>query len=314
MNLIIGNVNCSKKFGNVGQPACAVKLDHLVGFILTFDGFEIPNAKLGTFDDAIDYLQKASVASGRDRIFYIPKVFGNEDNTPEPDVKKSGYGFLVKTDEMPHEFTIEHEDLGIEFHKRLRRFRNRKDLRVYWIDTTFIGGQQTTTGLKGFECSFMAKQVKVGIKGGDYTLYKSTLQIQDPTALTDKLSTILLPEDFDLSVELGAILDVDVTATGGVLSATTQAKTSISKTDLYALYSTELANPLAWVCTNSSGVIVPASAVVKDDSAKGWVLTLPAGVYTISLANPTVLVGLGVGSFKSGGYESNVANATVTAV
>ena len=80
------------------------------------------------------------------------------------------------------------------------------------------------------------------------------------------------------------------------------------------MYSTELADPLAWVCTNASGAIVPATAVVKDDSAKGWVLTLPAGVYTISLANPTDLVGLGVGSFKSGGYESNVANATVTAV
>jgi hypothetical protein len=311
--MIIGNVNCANKFGNVGQPACAVKLDHLVGFIMTFDGFEIPNASLDSFDNALAYLQNASVASGNDRVFYIPKVFGNEDNTPEPEVKKSGYGFLVKTDEMPHEFTIEHEDLGIEFHKRLRKFRNRKDLRVYWIDTTFIGGQQTSTGLKGFECSFMAKQVKVGIKGGDYTMYKSTLQIQDPTALTDKLATILLPEDFDLSVELGGILDVDVTATGGVLSASVKAKTSISKTDLYGLYADDMDVAGAFVCTNASGTIVAPSAVVKDDANKAWVLTLPVGVYSIKLASPSVLVALGVGSLTSGGYESNSATATVTA-
>lgn len=309
--MIIGNVNCANKFGNVGRPACAVKLDRLVGFIMTFDGFEIPNASLDSFDNALAYLQNASVASGRDRIFYIPKVFGNEDNTPEPEVKKSGYGFLVKTDEMPHEFTIEHEDLGIEFHKRLRKFRNRKDLRVYWIDTTFIGGQQTSTGLKGFKCSFIAKQVKV--EGGDYTMYKSTLQIQDPTALTDKLATILLPEDFDLSVELGGILDVDVTATGGALSASVKAKTSISKTDLYNLYADEMAVVSAFVCTNEYGTIVAPSAVVKDDANKAWVLTLPVGVYSIKLASPSALVALGVGSLTSGGYESNSATATVTA-
>jgi hypothetical protein len=144
-------------------------------------------------------------------------------------------------------------------------------------------------------------------------MYKSTLQIQDPTALTDKLATILLPEDFDLSVELGGILDVDVTATGGVLSASVKAKTSISKTDLYGLYADDMDVAGAFVCTNASGTIVAPSAVVKDDANKAWVLTLPVGVYSIKLASPSVLVALGVGSLTSGGYESNSATATVTA-
>ena len=47
---IVGDVNCTSKFGNVGEPSCGVKIDHLVGFILTYGNFEIPNASLTDFD------------------------------------------------------------------------------------------------------------------------------------------------------------------------------------------------------------------------------------------------------------------------
>ena len=312
--MIIGEVNCSSKKGNVGRPACAVKLDHLVGLVLTFDGFEIPNAKLGSFADMLEYLQEATLASGKDRVFYIPKIFGNEDTTPDPEVKQSGYGFTVKIDEKPHQFNIELEDLGIKFYQNLRKFKDRKDMRMYWIDTTFIGGQQTSTGLKGFECTFMPKQVKVGIKGGDYTMYKAELQLEDTMALSDKLSTVLFPENFDLSVEMGGILDVELTATGGLGIATVKAKTWISRTPLYNLYADALAVAGAWVVRDAStNAIVTPTGVAKDTVNEGWAISLSAGTYNITLASPSALEALNVGSLTSGGYESNIVTATVTA-
>ena len=102
---------------------------------------------------------------GKDETVISPKLF--HDNIGKTitaaDIKKSGYGFNIKQDEKSHEFTIEFENKGIKFHKNLRKFRERKDMRVFWIDTQFIGGLRTSTGLRGFECTFMANQVKVGV-------------------------------------------------------------------------------------------------------------------------------------------------------
>jgi len=310
---IVGDVSCTSKFGNVGEPSCGIKIDHLVGFILTYGNFEIPNASLTDFDTTLAYLQASTLANGNGRTFYIPKIFGNEDSTPAADIKKSGYGFNIKQDEKSHEFTIEFENKGIKFHKNLRKFRERKDMRVLWIDTQFIGGLRTSTGLRGFECTFMANQVKVGVLGGDPTKYTGNLQLEDPSALEDKLSTILFPEDFDLSEEMGGILDVELFGTGGAGTATIGARTEISRTDLYADYSTLLADTDAWkAIVKSTGATATITTVTKDDANKKWILGLAAGTYLISMASPAELAALTIGSLTAGGFESETIEVVVT--
>jgi hypothetical protein len=82
---------------------------------------------------------------------------------------------------------------------------------------------------------------------------------------------------------------------------------------LYNLYADALAVAGAWVVRDAStNAIVTPTGVAKDTVNEGWAISLSAGTYNITLASPSALEALHVGSLTSGGYESNIVTATVT--
>ena len=292
-------------YGNTGQPSANVSLDKLVGLILTTDGYEIPLASLATWEDALAYLQDSTLAPNKkDRAFPVMFVEGLTDNTPEANKVMSGYGNIKKIVENPFQASAEMENLGIEWFKNLRKFKDMKNLRGYWVDTTFIGGELTSTGLKGFECSFMVGNPKIGNGKDSTTDYAAAIEFRNPTALTDDINVIVYPKGVNIKNELFGCLDVELSSpTLNVVKAVEK----ISKVDMYDNYADELAVVGAWVATDSlTGRAIAISGVAKNTTYKGWTITHAAatGDTIITLASPDVLAGLNVGSATAGGYEA----------
>lgn len=296
---------CNTKAGNTGQPSCDTKIQKLTMLILAYDGFKIPASELTSFEDALAYLQSATIAAlPKNRIYPIKTVEGLTDNTEAAEVIKSGYGNPQYSNEKPHSFEIDTENLGIGYYKNLRKFKGQKNLRAFWVDTTFIGGQKNAAGdLVPFECTFDAKQTKVGDGGGAITKNMVDFSLKRSTALSDDIETIVFDEDYDLANDLFGILDVELSSpAAGVVVA----KTMISKENLYDSYADALAVVGAWKAIDAiSGAALTVSAVTKNTTYKGWNITFTGGtVADIALANPAALAALNVGSSTAGGYET----------
>lgn len=246
-------------------------------------------------------------ANPLERLYPLSIIEGFTNNTAAPEKKNSGYGNTQYTAEQPHQFELELENVGIEYFKRLRRWNGRKDLRVYWIDTEFIGGHQTSTGFAPIEASLFVKQVMPG-NIADYTKYMADLELKNPKSLTDLLDTIAIPEGYDLESEVNGITDVTLAGTGGVLSATVTGLMSISKEDFVTKFAAEMVN-----AEQSPFLIDGVDAGINTIVNGVVLLDTTAGTHTIKLRAPATLASYGIGSSTAGGYESNEITVTVTA-
>ena len=306
MATIIGVPQCSTKWGNTGQPACDIKIDHLKHLLIHFDGFEVPDAEIDSWNATLEALQEATLNPLATRLFPVKNVYGVEDATEAPAKMTSGYGKTAQVIEKPHQLNIELENIGIEFFKRLRKFNNNKKLRVFWVDSTFIGGQKTSTGWTGFQCDWHLNQVKPG-NVADYTKYVLQLEISDPKSLTDNLAAVVFPEGFDLDVELSGITDVTLSATAGTGTIAVSGITSIAKEDFISMYATELAASSS-NCFLLNGVpTTPANVTNGVANFSG----VDPGATIVKLTTPALLAAKGVGSSTAGGFESNEVTVTV---
>lgn len=307
MSIVNYPLSCARGLGNTGQPSCAISIEKLEGLLMTTDGFKIQAASLTSFDTAFAYLQTATLAADPlQRIYPLHTIEGLTNNTAAPEKKLSGYGNTQSVTEQPQQFELEIENNGIEYYKKLRTWNKRKDVRVYWIDKTFIGGYLDSNGdLLPMEASVFFKQVMPG-NVSDITKYMCELELKSPTALTDDLSAIAIPEGFKVKNEIHGLRDVTLAGTGGVLSAAVTAVMSISKENITSKFGSEFSNENIFIVDGDER---SADSVTNDVI----LFTLTAGTHKIKLGPPNLLAGAGVGSLTSGGYESNEITVTVTA-
>ena len=299
-------LNCNTGVGNTGLPSCTINLEQLTGLLLTFDGFKIPAASLTDFDTMFAYLQTATLnADPLMRIYPLNIIEGLTDNTAAPEKKMSGYGNTKGVAEQTHQFEVELESHGIHFYKNLRKWNGRKNVRAYWVDKGFIGGYKDSNGdLQPMELDIFFKQVKPG-NVADITKYMCEVELKDEKALTDNLDGMAIPEGFKVKNEIFGLTDVELSGTGGVLSATVRGVMAISKEDFISKFAIEL---------NDGNFLVDGAPVSPTSISNGVALfTLTAGTHKIKLASPSALAVDNIGSPTSGGYESNEITVTVKA-
>lgn len=311
---ILNNPNCEEQKGNVGVPSCAIGITYPIGFIITEDSFKLTVANMVDWNTTLGVLSSACLAAVGSRIYPIFNVIGLTDNTPAPEAKTSGYGVITKHVEKPHSFELDTRDLGGKYFAELRKFKNRKDLRVYWIDASgFIGGEENSDGeLLGFKCTFQPKQIKVG-NVADITKYMVQLDITDPTALTDKLSAIQYDDSVNLETELNGILNVELVNVGTPAPGEVNVSvvSSISRINLFDEYSTLLADVDAWDVVRDDGYLDALISAVVNPATKTITLSLDGGAppigqsFVISLATPAELAALGIGGNGTSGFESD---------
>ena len=300
-------LNCNTGVGNTGLPNYTINLEQLTGLLLTFDGFKIPAASLTDFYTMFAYLQEATLNTDPlMRIYPLNIIEGLTDNTAAPEKKMSGYGNTKGVTEQTHQFEVELESHGIHFYKNLRKWNGRKNVRAYWVDKGFIGGYKDSNGdLQPMELDIFFKQVKPG-NVADITKYMCEVELKDEKALTDNLDGMAIPNGFKVKNEIFGLTDVELSGTGGVLSATVTGVLSISKEDFVRKFYGELFANGPWVVDGVSK---------NPDSIINWnvLFTLTAGTHKIKLASPIILAENGIGSNTSGGYESNEITVTVRA-
>ena len=300
-------LNCNTGVGNTGLPSCTINLEQLTGLLLTFDGFKIPAANLTDFDTMFAYLQAATLnADPLMRIYPLNIIEGLTDNTVAPEKKMSGYGNTKGIIEQTHQFEVELESHGIHFYKNLRKWNGKKNVRAYWVDKGFIGGYKDSNGdLQPMELDIFFKQVKPG-NVADITKYMCEVELKDEKALTDNLDGMAIPKGFKVKNEIFGLTDVELSGTGGVLSATVTGVMAISKEDFISKFAIEL---------SAGNFLVDGVTGTPTSISNGVALfTLTAGTHKIKLGSPTVLATDGIGSATSGGYESNEITVTVRAV
>lgn len=299
-------LNCNTGVGNTGLPSCTINLEQLTGLLLTFDGFKIPAASLTDFYTMFAYLQTATLnAFPLMRIYPLNIIEGLTDNTAAPEKKMSGYGNTKGIIEQTHQFEVELESHGIHFYKNLRKWNGRKNVRAYWVDKGFIGGYKDSNGdLQPMELDIFFKQVKPG-NVADITKYMCEVELKDEKALTDNLDGMAIPEGFKVKNEIFGLTDVELSGTGGVLSATVTGVMAISKEDFVSKFANEL---------TAANFLVDGTYVAPTSISNGVALfTLTAGTHKIKLGSPARLEYDNIGSATSGGYESNEITVTVTA-
>lgn len=302
MNNINVPLCAGNRSANTGVPSCGVSIDHLAKLIVCRQGFEIPLASCTDFETELAYLQAATLANNpMVRIFPVT-VKGVTDDTEEPAESMFGFGDTSYYSEKTPKFTIELANNGIEYHKQLRAFNEWKDAAIYWVDTTFIGGNLTSTGFAPLKATVKAMQVKTG-NSQEPTAYTLKVSLKHPKALTDLLETIAIPAGVDLNDDLHGLTDVTLSLLG---TNTVGVTTKISKTNLYDSYADELAVVGAWTLKNNvTGAAVTVTSVTKDEARKGWVLAYTnVNPVTAYLAAPAALAALNVGSATSGGFEA----------
>lgn len=296
---------CNTKVAHTGQASCDFKIQKLVMLVLAYDGFKVPASELTTFADTLAYLQDATIAAlPKNRVYPIKVIEGYTDNTEAAEIIKSPYGNPQYSNEKPHTAEIDTENLGIGYWKNLRKFKGQKNLRAFWVDTTFIGGQKNADGdLVPFECTFDAKQVKVGDGGGTITKNMVDFSLKRSTALSDDLEAVAFDENYDLGNDIYGVLGVELTSPAAWV---VKAKTMVGKEDLYDSYADALKVTGAWKATNATtGAAIAVSAVEKSVANKGWTITLATVTAAdITLADPAALAALNVGSSTAGGYET----------
>lgn len=301
-------LNCNTGVGNTGLPSCTINLEQLTGLLLTFDGFKIPAASLTDFDTMFAYLQAATLnADPLMRIYPLNIIEGLTDNTAAPEKKMSGYGNTKGIIEQTHQFEVELESHGIHFYKNLRKWNGRKNVRAYWVDKGFIGGYKDSNGdLQPMVLDIFFKQVKPG-NVADITKYMCEVELKDEKALTDNLDGMAIPNGFKVKNEIFGLTDVELSGTGGVLSATVTGVMAISKEDFISKFAGNFLD-------TSGNFLVDGTSADPTSISNGVALfTLTAGTHKIKLASPSFLECHGIGSATSGGYESNEITVTVTA-
>ncbi len=305
---IIDRIFQSKKYGNTGQPTGGFPtLDHFTGILLHFDGFEVSDANLASYTLFQATLQNATLAAAESRIFPIMQIQGMTDNTPAVETKTASYGNKVSQVEKPHSFTFELENWGIGWFSEVRRFNERLDARAYFVTPKSVLGEKTDTGFQGFEVLINFEQVKVG-NVADYTKYNVNVEITNPTALSEDLHAVEIPEGTSLRNKLKGITSVSIevfTNTLGKVSV--DAIKNNNRISLYQSYALNMLQEEAWKVTDMTGMPIAFQVTADDVNQKVVINHTYGGNILVSLQSPSVLASLmyPLGSVSQGGFESD---------
>lgn len=301
---------CATNLKNTGFGSCVIDPGKIMGAIRVPKDKVFTQTELDALRATLDAARLA--ASKSNRIFPIHNFRAVTDNSEDTVYQTLGYGAQVPIRDGNYRWTFQYTDGALCLSLGLRSHNFQSTSWLFYDDKNLILGWRkldatgAAYGLAGIPATFHANKWKVndGANVAAYTVYFD----MDPQYLNDYLGFV--QADFAVS-EITGLQNINLVQSGASAAGVIKllAKTGCDGSNLYDLYSTELAAAAAWTAINmSTGAAITISTVAADPNIKGFTITLdntdpdyPAsgtGQVTINLVDPTALDALDVTGFE----------------
>jgi hypothetical protein len=303
---ILNNKNCGADGGNTGFGDCFIDLKNIVGGILVPSSRAYSASETETAATLLAAIQADILAAASaDRVYPLASFEGLTDNTEDPTIQTLGYGGLAVTREGLYNLTFQFVQGGLCLSKSLRKFNSSTRSVLLFDSTGLLIGWKSGTDLKGIPLDMFYQRPFRLNDGTNVTNYATQLVFK-PQYLNDLIGFVEMSIG-DLSA-LKGLQDIVLSEAAGsnlpVLKI--KAKTGCAGTDLYDLFSTELASSSLWTAKNEDGETIAITSVAVDAGLKAWTVTVDSGdpnypvsgPVIISLAAPAVLAAAGIEGYE----------------
>lgn len=311
----LNELQCAESLRNVGTSGCVLEPGLIKGFFIGASDFSFDAAAQQDIQDRLQDLLWADNAA--QRLIMLSDIVDLTDNSGDPVTETFGYGGQTTIRDNFNDWTVRYRDGGLCRHSALRTWSGDSRRLLFWDDKNRLFGSDRNGSLINFPSSVYVPSWKTAT--GSATTVLNVKFNFDPKYINESVGVLQL--DFDPAVALRSLQDLVISVNSfnpntGVVNA--KIVTYCGGTDMYDLYSTQLAVVGAFSATNSeTGAQITVSTVAKQASDKTFNITLSTadadypttgGVIRLKLASPSVLAGLGVE-----GYDSVAASLEVPA-
>lgn len=311
---VINKKTCLESGGNTGYGQCFFDLDVMKGMFIVSQDFALTEDQLASVDTVVAALEAATIAAKSSRAYPLHKWVTPTNNSSDVTLQTFGNGAVRVTSEGKYDFTYQYLDGGMCLNKSLRKFNNSGGWAAYFYDNSGqLVGYKVGNTLKGIPLDLLYIPKMTPADYSNATVYAVRVSF-DPVYLNDKFG-IVEADDFTTWESIKGVNDVALTATREAAVITATASSGCAGTNLYDLFSDELAVVGAWVAKNkATGAAITIDSVTANADAEGWDITLDdgdadytTGAVTLSLATAAALDALDVAK-----YESNVIDVVIT--
>lgn len=310
----LNKIFCGSDVKNTGICECFFDPALITGAIF------VPLKKVFTEAELADLLiqttlETAGMAVKTDRIFPFGPFEAITDNTEDPTRQTFGYGTVKTVREGKYNWQFQYINGGLNISNALRTFNGLTGkYGVIFIESknTLIGtSKKDVNGNWGLAPVPMADIYARPWRPSDGTnVTNYTIEFSfDPVYINEKIAFKKVSIDSYLLSEFKGLEDIVLTLVEAVEGETTievSAATDCGSTDVFDLYSAELAQAVAWLLKDSAGAEQTISGVVANADTKTWTITRSEGTNadgdTLELAAPSVLSAAPINVV---GYESN---------
>src|ERR1044072_938297 len=252
------------EYGNTGFGDCFLDPKKIAGAIQVTAEFVIGPAQLA---DLRAFLEEKILADVGQRIFVYHKFVGITDSTEDIQIETTDYGNKIPTRDGDYDLTFRFTEGGVTTFQEMQKNRGAGKYFIFYDQDNNLFGYKTKEGMRGIPTLFIAQpwRFATGSTSAQYLLRF----IFAPVYINYGNLAYLKATDFNF-FDIKGLQDVTLTLVnlaGNV--ATVIAKTTVSATNMYLAYNTNLQQTAAWTAKDEDGNDIAVSGVTAVANAQG---------------------------------------------
>ena len=302
---ILNTIVCVAAGGNTGIPNCAFTFKNLKGGFLVPPSFELTEAQLASSATVMAALIAAiNNDNPLERIYPLPETVTFTDATEDAVTQTLGYGAPVIVRDGKYNFTQQFIKGGNCVNKALQKFNEGNYKWLGFDSAGVLIGTKSGTSLKGVPLDYFYAQPFRFNDGSNVAIFAYRLSF-DPIYINQNVGFV--PLDYAELSALNGLQNVNISLAAPRAANVIKVRltSGCDGTNLYDLYSTELAAVGNFVVTEA-GANITITSVVVDANLKAFTITLDAtdpdytvgGPFIVNLAAVSVLTAAGVVGYE----------------
>lgn len=306
---VINQIQCQDSIKNTGVCDCYFDPKNFIGAIIAPLSLALEEADLAPNMIASKFAQLI-ITDKQLRIFPFFGWVGIADNSEDATRQTFGFGGQETVREGKYVLTAEFRKGGLNLNNALRSFNGKQSkYGVFFVDAenTLIGTKVGST-LKAIPLEDIYTYPWKANDGSKVTQYRTMFNF-DPVYVNENIGFVKVDTSVLLLKELEGLTDLTIKSVAVTNTSITVKLTTSCGEDLYDTYADELSDTDAFKLANeTTGGAITLTSVVKNDTLKAWVITIPTvsnanypavgSKYTVTTATAAGLGGVGVNGFE----------------